>query len=405
MLISTKNVRQLYWISLFSGVNLLESIVTLFYFSLGLNYTNILIVLLCFSISIMLFEVPTGIFADKYGAKKSLLAGTLVKALSLILLLLANHEWYVYMSQVLSGMAAAFFSGSLEALLYESLKEDDREEEMTKVYGKIEGASMIPKMIGLIVGAWVAKDLTPMQFAILIGLNLLFVLLQIFFVLRIIEPPSLENYRDQPWSHVKKGTREILANPNLLFLFANVTIVFISTYVFTNFEQPWFQKLDFPVEALGIVFAFGYLVSYLVSTYAGWLTKILSEVTWMYLSGALIAISYVATVVFDHSLTIFIIAVFMIRAARSIRWPIYSNLSNQYISSGSRATTLSMLSILDSVFDVVFIGSITVVSQWGIAEIFWGCAAISILGMLFPVRKKKEEAKEKVAADTLAGGK
>lgn len=388
MSISQTNVHKLYWISLFSGVNLLESVITFFYFSVGLNYTNIFIVLLCFSISIMIFEVPTGAFADRYGAKKSLLVGSLVKALSLVLLMLASNEWFVYLSQVLSGMAAAFFSGSMEALLYESLKEDHREEEMTKVYGKIEGASMIPKIVGLIAGAWVAKDLTPMQFDILIGLNLLFVLLQIYFVMGIIEPPGLENYRDHPWNHVKKGTGEILANPNLLFLFANVTIVFISTYVFTNFEQPWFQKLEFPIEALGIVFALGYLVSYFVSTYAGWLTKKVSEVAWMYLSGVLITLSYVATVVFDDSLAVFIGAVLMIRAARSIRWPIYSNLANQYISSGSRATTLSMLSILDSVFDVILVGSMTIVSQWGITEIFWGCAAISILGSLFPVRKK-----------------
>lgn len=404
MSISDNNVHKLYWISLFSGVNLLESVVTFFYFSVGLNYTNIFVVLLCFSVSIMVFEVPTGIFADKYGAKSSLLAGSIVKALSLVLLLLATNEWYVYASQVLSGMAAAFFSGSMEALLYESLKEDGREEEMTKMYGKIEGASMIPKIIGLIAGAYVAKDLTPLQFDILISLNLLFVVLQIFFVMRIVEPPSLEKYRDHPWSHVKKGTGEILSNPNLLFLFANVTIVFISTYVFNNFEQPWFQELGFPVEALGIVFAAGYLVSYLVSTYAGWLTKKVSEIVWMYLSGIFIIASYIATVVFDQSIIVFIIAVLMIRAARSIRWPIYSKLANQYISSGSRATTLSMLSILDSVFDVIFVGSVAFVSKWGLTEIFLGCAAIAILGILFPVRKKKSEVKtEETKADASVG--
>lgn len=399
MSISNNNTQKLYWVSLLSGFNLLEPIMTFFYLSVGLNYTNIFVVLLCFSVSILIFEIPTGAFADRYGAKKSLLAGTLVKALSLILLLLATNEWYVYASQVLSGMSAAFFSGTVEAILYESLKEDRREEDMAKVYGKIEGAGMLPKMVGLILGAWLAKDLTLLQFHILIGLNLLFVLLQIFFVLRIIEPASLENYRDHPWSHVKKGTREIIENPNLLFLFANVTIIFIGTNIFTNFEQPWFKRLGFPVEALGIVFAIGYLLSYLVSTYVGWLTKKVSEVAWMYISGALIIASYVSTVIFDHSLAVFIMSGLMIRAARSIRWPISSNIGNQYISTGSRATTLSMLSILDSVFDVIFIGSLAVVSKWGISDIFWGCAVISLLGILFPVRKKKNPSKVEVKSE------
>jgi predicted MFS family arabinose efflux permease len=322
-----------------------------------------------------------------------------VKALSLLLLYLATNEWHVYASQVLSGMAAAFFSGTVEAILYESLKEDRREEEMAKVYGKIEGAAMLPKIAGLVLGAWLAKDLTITQFHILIGLNLCLVLLQIFFILRIIEPPGLEQYRDHPWSHVKKGTRVIIENPGLLYLFANVTMIFIGTNIFTNFEQPWFQRLGFPVEALGIVFAAGYLLSYLASTCVGWLTKKVSEVAWIYLSGVLIIASYVLTVIFDHSTVVFILAVLVIRAARSIRWPISSNLGNQYISTGSRATTLSLLSILNSVFDVVLIGSLAVVSKWGIPEIFWGCAVISLLGLLFPVRKKARLSKDEAGLE------
>jgi MFS family permease len=98
MSISNNNTQKLYWVSLLSGFNLLEPIMTFFYLSVGLNYTNIFVVLLCFSVSILIFEIPTGVFADRYGAKKSLLAGTLVKALSLILLLLATNEWYVYAS-------------------------------------------------------------------------------------------------------------------------------------------------------------------------------------------------------------------------------------------------------------------------------------------------------------------
>jgi ABC-type iron transport system FetAB permease component len=62
----------------------------------------------------------------------------------------------------------------------------------------------------------------------------------------------------------------------------------------------------------------------------------------MYLSGVLIISSYVLTVIFDHSPVVFILAVLVIRAARSISWPISSNLGNQYISTGSRATTLSV---------------------------------------------------------------
>jgi fucose permease len=72
MPISNNNAQKLYWISLLGRFNLLEPVMTFFYLSVGLNYTDIFVVLLCFSVSILIFEIPTGAFADRYGAKKSL---------------------------------------------------------------------------------------------------------------------------------------------------------------------------------------------------------------------------------------------------------------------------------------------------------------------------------------------
>ena len=390
MSISQNNTRMLYWISLLSGITLLEPVLTLFYLSVGLSVTNIFFVLMSFSVAILIFEVPTGAFADRYGAKKSFLVGTAVKIASLGLLFFADNQWWVYASQVLSGLSATFFSGSLEALLYESLKKDGRESEMSAVSGKITGASMLPKVIGLLVGAWVAKDLTATQFHLLIGTSAFFVLLQLFFIARIIEP-NMDEYRDHPWNHVKQGIREIKGEPNLLWLFTNVTVVFISTYLFTTFEQPWLQNLGLPIEMLGFIYAGGYLLAYFASTYIGWLTKRISEVALMHISGVVIILSYVATVVFDQWLYMAITAVILVRVARQIRWPLLNGIGNEYISA-SRATTLSLLSILDSFFDVVFVSAVAVFAAWGIHEVYWGCVAIAILGSLLPVRRANKEA-------------
>jgi hypothetical protein len=49
--------------------------------------------------------------------------------------------------------------------------------------------------------------------------------------------------------------------------------------------------------------------------------------------------------------------------------------------------------------DVVLIGSLAVVSKWGIPEIFWGCAVISLLGLLFPVRKKARLSKDEAGLE------
>jgi hypothetical protein len=75
MSLSKHNVRHLYWANLWGGSNFLEPVITFFYTLHGLNPTQILFVFLSFSVSILVFEVPTGAFADRFGAKISFIMG------------------------------------------------------------------------------------------------------------------------------------------------------------------------------------------------------------------------------------------------------------------------------------------------------------------------------------------
>jgi MFS family permease len=130
------NARQLFWATLFGSVSFLEPVLVLFYFARGLGAGSIFALLLCFSLSVFVFELPTGAFADKFGPKASFLTGTVVSIAAKSLLLFAFVPWLFYLSRVLDGFAATFFSGADETLIYESLKEGGQQERMSAVWGK-----------------------------------------------------------------------------------------------------------------------------------------------------------------------------------------------------------------------------------------------------------------------------
>jgi Asp/Glu/hydantoin racemase len=94
------------------------------------------------------------------------------------------------------------------------------------------------------------------------------------------------------------------------------------------------------------------------------------------------------------SLAAAVFAGFLLRASRAVRNPISSQMFNEYISSGSRATALSLLSVADSAFDLVLVLSLSAVSLWGLPAVFLGCAGIALAGMLLPVRTAEEEMAE-----------
>ncbi|ARU62172.1 MFS transporter [Tumebacillus avium] len=394
------NIRILFWATLFGSVNFLEPILTLFYFERGLSEAGVLWMTLCWCMAVLIFEVPTGAFADRYGAKASFLLGSFVGMLSTAVLFFADSLLLFCLANVLSGMAVTFFSGAEEALIYESLKEEQREGEMSGVMGKIQSAIYFPAIAATLFGAFWARDLAEDQFRLLILLGLAAQAVRLLLVLRIANPQQEDSFRDNPFQHVKNGLYVIKKTPDLIKLFLNFTVVFIpSVAVFGKFEQPYLNMAGLPVEWLGVLYAAGSAVALLIARRLDWLTERFSRVTLMQVTGIATFLMVLTATFVQNSLAAALTVYFVLRISRTIRYPLFSHLANGYIPSGSRATTLSLLSIADSLFDLLIIGGVALITTLGVGAasyssmtvIFGVCALIILLGNLAPVRVAKEE--------------
>jgi MFS family permease len=163
------NSRILLWVQFFGSINFLQPVITLFYMERGLTATSIFLVLMCWSGAVLLGEVPSGVFADRYGAKASFLTGEVIKILSFAILFFANEPWMFFLYSALNGFSVTFFSGADEALIYESLRESQEEHLMDRTMGKIQSAGFISAMMAVLFGAYAAHGLKDDQFQSLIA--------------------------------------------------------------------------------------------------------------------------------------------------------------------------------------------------------------------------------------------
>ncbi|HET7616493.1 MAG TPA: MFS transporter [Bacillales bacterium] len=255
--------------------------------------------------------------------------------------------------------------------------------------GEIESASYIPMMASFIIGGFVAKDLLNWQFVILIVAGIAFNIAAFFALLKVKNPPVTESHRDHPFQHIRNGTKIIRNNPDLIKLFLNFTVVLIPTFVFAKFDQPYLTGAGLPVAMLGLLYAAAAGISFLLSQNIAWLEKRVSRVAVMYLSGLLTAAMLLAASFFIDRFVLAFFVFFIVKMTQTVRFPIYSHMSNAYIASGSRATTISLLSILDSVMDVVILVSLSFTAGFGLHTIFLGCALVVTAGLFFPVREAK----------------
>ena len=86
--IALKNIRYQSWINFFAGAVFLVPIITLFYKYTGLGLFEIIIIANVSSIFVWILEIPTSVFADTMGRKRSLFYSVSANFLGALMILL-----------------------------------------------------------------------------------------------------------------------------------------------------------------------------------------------------------------------------------------------------------------------------------------------------------------------------
>jgi MFS family permease len=136
---TSRTVRRTYY-ALTAGNTLAASLIwginTIFLLDAGLTNFEAFAANACFTAGMVIFEIPTGVVADRWGRRASFLCGTLTLATTtgLYVLLWQLHSaflWWAIVSALL-GLGFTFFSGATEAWLVDALT-------ATKFDGQLEG--------------------------------------------------------------------------------------------------------------------------------------------------------------------------------------------------------------------------------------------------------------------------
>ena len=102
-----------------------------------------------YHITSMVFEVPSGMAADIFGRKRTLLLSGMVGICSTVFMTLEGWRGFVYCGMAFSALSLNLASGTEEALIYDSLLEVGCETRFKKVWANI---SMIARIASAL--AW-----------------------------------------------------------------------------------------------------------------------------------------------------------------------------------------------------------------------------------------------------------
>jgi MFS family permease len=317
----------------------------------GFTLTEVVLLDIPFWVGKFLFEIPTGVVADKFGRRLSLMIAAAMSSACWLVFALSGSFWVLMVTQFIGAIGATFQSGADEALLFETVRAAGREKEYARISARMGVAGTVSAMVcGLGVGVLAETSLRLPVF-----LSSLVFALAIVPILLMSEEPRQRLSPDSGAAHlsgytqiVKTAISALRATPILRWAAAYLVILSCVSFYANTFLQPYTLSLGLTIALLGPI-----LVAVQLSGIAGSLsvqrveaifgTRTLLAAVPILLIPCMLVIGLVRLV---PVLSIVALASFLF----TITQPVLLAVIQGKISDDARATLLSIQSLLATVF-------------------------------------------------------
>lgn len=334
---------------------------------LGLNPFELVLVGTVLELTVLIFEGITGVIADTYSRKLSIIIGMFILGMGFMfegsIIWLQGFDSmiplvvWVMLAQVLFGIGHTFVSGADSAWMVDEVGESAA----GAVFMRAKRAALTASLLG--IGVSVGLSVLAPNLPYLAG-GLMYVTLGLLLIrqmqeTRFVRPPrggNTSHFREmgRTW---KSGARVIARSPLLLLI---VCVTLFSGAASEGYDRLWeihlIQEIGFPDGMLKVAVWFGLIsaASTILSMLAvGFTEKRLNMNRERAVSAAMFLLTFirVAGILSLFLATDFVWAlasVLVVSVVVAVSEPIYATWLNMNLRSDSRATVLSMVSQSDA---------------------------------------------------------
>ena len=363
-----------------------------------INLFQIALLAAIFEASILIFEMPTGLVADTYGRKISVILSALVSVISGIFFIFFPILFGFIIAEILNGLGETLRSGALEAWLVDSLKHEGKEEKIKYAFAQGTKYRTFGNLSGLILGGYLASLNMKLVW---VPFTVIFSILCVFLILKMKEEYKIERtISDRIFSKIaetiKKSlniikSQKLILALLLLALFSEFSFETISQYWQVHFSEILFIKTKYFGWILVISSVVTILLIDKITELSG---RFKHEVSSLVILEILFLLSLLV-IALTFSPILAILFFILLQSCASFKEPIFLDLYNKHIPSEQRATLLSFQSLVGSGGEVLAGLCIGVVALKFGLRITFGLGTVvlffGIIGFLLLVRLRQNK--------------
>lgn len=321
-------------------------VLILFYTDNGLNPTQIFTIQAAFHLAVLLLEVPSGYLADVIGRKKTLLFGSVFFPLGLVLYATGSSFAAFICAEVVLAVSVSMRSGCDSALLFDSLRQLDREGEYKRFEGKCQLYARTGTAVSSVAGGLLASVFLRLPFLV----NFATALFMPPLALALAEPEREQRRSKNPLLDILRICRHCMREAHI-----RPVVLFCGLVMAGNLTGLWayfllYQDLGIGVGWFGILFA----VFQLAGALGGSRAHVFSERFGAKTALLLVLFTPLIFVMLGLFPTVWLLPLVPLNALLwNLAYPVLLERLNLAVSSDVRATVLSLAGMAGSVTFIV----------------------------------------------------
>lgn len=200
--------------SFFSSLDFYIPIKVIYFYQITGSYSTASAIISIAWVSQALLELPTGIFSDLVGRKKTIVAGAFCSFLGYLLYAAGTNYWIFFLGSIVEGAARSFYSGNNNAYLHNLLSEGKIEEKYHHHYGKLNSFMSL----AMFLSALTSGALVQVSIKSFMWINTIPQLISFVISLFLQETSKKGNEETNIYKHLKEAILELRRNINLRYL-------------------------------------------------------------------------------------------------------------------------------------------------------------------------------------------
>jgi MFS family permease len=316
---------------------------------LGLSDTQIFSIQSIYYLLFCLFEIPTGLIADRFGHRNSLIAGAMILVVSnLSPIFFPDYNGFL-VHFILIALSRSLISGASSAYIYDYLHVHSA----AKIYKQIEGHARAYSLFGKVI-CWAAVGpLMQWHFTLPYWLTALSACVSVFmaFSLPALKEIPIPGDSSQPMRSLAMRLTglwlQLRQTPFLVFLILQGAAIFVLARICqVNLFQPILDSKLFGLSSFGLIMSLMTVFEALGSLKPGVFRRLMTDFHTVYFMTLIMAGCLLFIPSAGKIWTLILLCVFAF--ATGLSFPVQRDLMNGAIrDSRYRATLLSLESIID----------------------------------------------------------